>query len=229
MSLPNLELSAYCFHLKDIVLLWLFDFTIVGDIVSIPIYTFRLYSIIFVRTIMSSLKRLPAEIVALVLLHLPVMDLIRCQQVRPAEPRSFYHSNILHKVSLFFKSLIQSNSSLQYKISLALACMEDAHSSTRPPRQKLRELHSFQKLWTGGTFVPTVIKSSVPYNEHMNLAQDTMVQGLGMRTLRFTRMSCELTGVPEKIWEVNLDFDIIEFAFDPDEDLLIAIEARENK
>lgn len=108
--------------------------------------------------------------------------------------------------------------------------MEDAHSSTRPTREKLKELHTFQKLWTRNSdFEAYIIDSFVPYNDHMNLAQDTLVQGLGVRTLKFTRMSCDLTGEPEKVWDVNLDFDIIEFAFDPDERLLIVIEAKDNK
>ncbi|KAK7691526.1 hypothetical protein QCA50_004925 [Cerrena zonata] len=162
---------------------------------------------------MTSLSHLPTELIALILTHLPVIDLIRCQQV-----------------SLLLRALVKTNANLQYKISLALACMEDAQTSTRPSREKLKELCSFQRLWTRNSkFEAQVVNSVVPYNDHMNLAQDTMVQGLGMRTLKFTRLSCELTKEPEKAWEVNLDFDIIEFAFDPDEGLLIAIEAKDNK
>ncbi|CAL1711853.1 unnamed protein product [Somion occarium] len=162
---------------------------------------------------MRTFTELPSELVVLILTNLPAVDLVRCQQL-----------------SKYWYTLINNHAGLQYSIALALTSMEDACATSFSSREKLDILNSFQRMWTSGSpFESETIWPVVPYNDHMNLAQDTMVQGIGMRSLKFTRMSCDITSASTISWDVELDFDIVEFTFDPDEGLLIAIEARDNR
>lgn len=46
---------------------------------------------------------------------------------------------------------------------------------------------------------------------------------MGYRSVRFHQLGAEVRGVPNKTWDVEMDFMVRDFTMDPGQDLLVAL------
>ena len=110
-----------------------------------------------------------------------------------------------------------------------MACMEDNPLSTLTRAEKLPLLRQYEKAWDNFTM------EGGPYTRQMTpildgpaweLAGGVIAQSAGPTSVEFTQLPSTVRGITEKVWKIDLDFDLRDFTIDPGQDLLVAVQPK---
>ncbi len=113
--------------------------------------------------------------------------------------------------------------SLQYKIELALAGMEDGPPSHLTPRDRIEMLQACQKSWN--TLAWTSEETIAVEGHLWELFGGILAQADGPSSITFRQLPSKFRGLETFEWRINnLDFMFMDFAMDSSLDLLITIE-----
>lgn len=123
--------------------------------------------------------------------------------------------------------IVTGASSLQYKIELAIAGLEDnlEHPLDRPTKRRL--LRAYQNAWSRVRSLSAresnTVVARLEDGPAWELAGGVLGQSVGTTTLRFRQAASKFRGVQEKAWDVDYGFNIRDFTMDPGQDLLAAL------
>ncbi|KDQ64393.1 hypothetical protein JAAARDRAFT_28021 [Jaapia argillacea MUCL 33604] len=150
---------------------------------------------------------LPSELIVLILACLDLQTLLKCKQS-----------------CRFLKSLIEENLSLQYKIELSVAGMEDGRNCTLSVAERLSRLKRLQQSWLELRWSEeqTLVKSS---RRVWEIAGGVWGCTTGPRGLFFAQLPSVLRGISSREWSIqDVGFTIRDFTIDPSQDLLVILE-----
>ena len=105
--------------------------------------------------------------------------------------------------------------------------MEDNPLNTSTKENKLPQVKRYEEAWLSLTD-EDVSRSEFVWNlpgaPAWDLARGILSLCAGPRTIQFRQLPSSVRGIPERTWELDLDFDIVDFTIDPGQDLMVAIE-----
>ncbi|TFY52154.1 hypothetical protein EVJ58_g10171 [Rhodofomes roseus] len=156
----------------------------------------------------SKVDELPTELIVHVFAELNCADLLRCREV-----------------CRLFDAVCKESAVLQYKAELAKAGLED-HPTPRPlsAAERTQLLRKHQAAWSS---LDISYEEVVPMlvGQTWELYGGVLAQGPDQSSLRFRQLPSALRGIEDKEWTIeDLGFEIRDFAMDPAQELLVAIQ-----
>jgi hypothetical protein len=114
---------------------------------------------------------------------------------------------------------------IQYKIELAVAGMEDGPPSNVGPADRLKILKEHQSSWRNLTWKNGHVMSTM-FRYQWDCLGGVLVNVLdsSQRSLVIRQLPSVVRGIKETEWQVDMDFRVQDFTFDPSQDLLAVIE-----
>ena len=125
------------------------------------------------------------------------------------------------------RDTISISTSLQYKIDLAIAGLEDnpEHPLRRQAKRPL--LRTYQDAWNNISHLSPRKSNTVliPIEDGpaWELAGGVLGQSVGQKQLRFNRLGSKLQSVVPHSWIVDVDLNVRDFTMDPGQDLFVAL------
>lgn len=115
---------------------------------------------------------------------------------------------------------------MQYKTELILAGMENGPPSNLLVADRLKILRTHQAAWRDLNWTSEKTISMMPMTQGSlwELYGGVLAQSRSRDVLCFTRLPSQIKGIEEEQWEVQLPVQMRDFAMDPSQNLLIAIE-----
>lgn len=168
---------------------------------------------------------LPAEIVYKILGSLDVVSLVLCRQASdfPNLGCGVLISSVL-QLNKVLKNLIDESTALQYKIELEVAGMEDGPPSSLGASDRLALLGRRQDAWAELRYTSRQIFEG-PLNDLWHLSGGVLAQLRTLDSIEFLQLPSEFRGIESKEWTISdIGFEIIDFAMDSSQDLLVMIE-----
>lgn len=112
------------------------------------------------------------------------------------------------------------DSTIQYKITLAVSGMEDGSSSVSV-RERMNLLKKQKAAWDN---LDWEIQESIPLNgDAWELVGGVLGTSAGTQ-LSFFRLPSRLRRIERKDWTIKVGFNVNDFTMDPSQDLLVAIQ-----
>ena len=130
------------------------------------------------------------------------------------------------------RTLIRECVSLQYKIELAAAGMEDNRSSLLSKAEKLSQLRYYRQTWAYiGEHNQKFTAEVVPIHEGpaWEFTGGVLAQSVGKKDIEFKQLPSSLRGIKAQTWTTELGSSIVDFTADPGQDLLVTIQAPRKK
>ncbi|KAI0788515.1 hypothetical protein C8Q75DRAFT_768748 [Abortiporus biennis] len=150
---------------------------------------------------------LPVELIIKILAVLDLRSLLRCRQV-----------------CSLLDGLVRNDASLQYKIELTVAGMEDGSSSPLLVVERLHKLKLRQDAWNRMRFTS---ETAVPMRRGgvWELYGGVLAQSRDDHGLSFRQLPSDIRGIDDVGWTLeDLPMRIRDFSLDPSQELLVVIE-----
>jgi hypothetical protein len=128
------------------------------------------------------------------------------------------------QVCRLFKNV--DDSSLQYKIELVLAGMQDGPPSNLTSNERLRMLRSHQEAWSTLSWTE---KETIPMlsGDTWELFGGVLALADGPKTLVLRQLPSRLRGLETSEWKIDVDVPVRDFSMDKDQDLLVIVDGSE--
>ncbi|CAL1706425.1 unnamed protein product [Somion occarium] len=155
---------------------------------------------------MPGVPTLPIELIIQILNILDYKGLLKCRQICKQ-----------------WDLLIQGDTSLIYKVHLAVNGMEDSNSSSMNVVERLRTLKEHGDDWGKLRFTQDeIVDMNTPANCVWELQGGVLTQARDERTLVFTQIPSQLRHIQKRTWTLdNLDVVVADYCIDPSQDLLV--------
>ncbi|EIW86862.1 hypothetical protein CONPUDRAFT_115643 [Coniophora puteana RWD-64-598 SS2] len=156
------------------------------------------------------LDLLPPELILKIFIHLDYRSLV-----------------LAREVCTLFCSLVDDHATLQYKIELACANMQDGPPSNLTAADRLSLLKRHQSAWNTLQWTSSQ-EVSMNTGRVWELYGGVLAQSRDPSNLSFRTLPSQLRGVEEQTWNITFEHTIIrDFAMDPSQDLLVFLEPPE--
>ncbi|KZT19104.1 hypothetical protein NEOLEDRAFT_1078539, partial [Neolentinus lepideus HHB14362 ss-1] len=154
-----------------------------------------------------NLLSLATELIVYVLENLDLNSLVACQ-----------------RVCSDLKKIIDESVTLQYRIELAVAGMENGPPSSIDVAERLRRLQNYTKAWREMTFSP--LEKEIELSGHLwELYGGVLVTSVGDTTLVFNKLPGHARGIRSQEWKIeNVGFPIRDFKMDLSQYLLAMLD-----
>jgi hypothetical protein len=117
---------------------------------------------------------------------------------------------------------------IQYKIELAVAGMEDGPPSKVGLADRLKILKEHQSSWHNLTWKSDHLITEFRYQWDCLGGVLANVPDEPRRSLVIRQLPSVIRGIERTDWRVDMNFRVLEFTFDPSQDLLAVIEMVDN-
>ena len=129
--------------------------------------------------------------------------------------------------------IVDGVESLQYKIALAVAQMQDGPLGNVPTAERLQVLEKYQRAWANVDVSTEADISIVPQMDDDDLSNEAVIEGsvfaqrgLGLTAVDFVQLPSKIRRIEESRWSIDdatLGFQPIIYTSDPAQDLLVAV------
>lgn len=134
------------------------------------------------------------------------------------------------QISQYMKHSIDNLSAFQYKLKLVIAGMSDNPSNSLPVDKKYDILNVYYRQWSA-SFADDLKRHESAYSldgEHrwqFVLTGGVLAQRKNDNAIEFTQLPSRTRGIASRTWAVLLPTELQKFAMDPQQDLLVVLEA----
>ncbi|KAL0957942.1 hypothetical protein HGRIS_000123 [Hohenbuehelia grisea] len=128
-------------------------------------------------------------------------------------------------VCKLFQQLIDNNANLQYKIALREAYQKDGPPGPDSSASRLEKLRAHQTAWSSFSW-SSVQDFETPLTDRFQLEGNVIAELTSEGTgVKFIQLPSVLRGIPMREWTVDVGVLARDFFIDPDQNLLVLLEA----
>lgn len=171
---------------------------------------------------MGGIYALPAELVALIFDELDAQSFLRCKSVCHRLMLIPQSLKVRLQVCRLFNSI--DSVSLQYKVELWLAGVEDGPLGHHTVKERLSMLRAHQDAWNSMSWS---FEETIPITQGRcwELNGGILAQSDGPSSIAFRQLPSALRCIESREWRIDgFDFVVVDFAMDPSYDLLVVVE-----